>query len=147
MCHLTCISTTSIEDFAGVDDVHFRLEWLGDGSSEPSARFLEYPNKWFLSGKYGGCSCHFRNFMRGWEDLGFHEELDWSPEDEEDVESTRAFYDFMVRVVSEGNKLDTVTVWTGDEPFDRIWTRDVSLSEVSREAFLFLDDYRYRIGP
>jgi|SRR5579862_5611277 len=143
MCHVIFMSTTSTQDFSGVDGEHFLLERLAEVETEPAARVLGYPNRWFLAGRYGGCSCHFRHFLRE-NPPEFWEPQEWFEEDAEDVDATRAFYDLMVGLVNSGHDLDLGIAWEG-EVASR--TMEVSLREVSREAFRFLDGSRLVIRP
>jgi hypothetical protein len=146
VCNVTHLSTTSSEDLAGVDGKNFVLEKISPDFLDDGAGFLEFPSRWFVACRYGGCSCHFRNWAReNPPEFGAPEE--WCEEDPEDVEATGAFYDFVAKLVRAGHQVDTVTVWTSDGPFDTIWTREVSLSDVSREAFRFIENYRFRYVP
>lgn len=107
---------------------------------------MEFPNRWFLGCRYGGCSCHFRNLLReNPPEFGAPEE--WFPEDPDDIDATAAFYDLVSRLIAEGHQVDTVTVWTGDYPFDSIWTRVVCLDTVSRQESRFIDQHRFRFIP
>lgn len=141
MCHITFVSTTSEADFRGVDEPHFHLYPVEADEQEEAATRLSYPHRWYLEGRYGGCSCHFRNWVRQ-NPPEFWEPQDWFEEDPEDVEATRAFYDLIARLVGEGEKVDIVTVWEGE---DVLHDRELSLSEVSREAFRFMDSIRFDV--
>jgi hypothetical protein len=141
MCHITFLSTTAPDDFQGVDDDHFRLERVADDEGEEAARSLAFPHRWYVECRFGGCSCHFRNWLEE-NPPEFGAPEDWFEEDPEDVEATRAFYDFVAGLVAAGHEVDIVTVWTGSVPRH---TWDVSLSEVSREAFRFMDGFRFLI--
>ncbi|MCH7945706.1 MAG: hypothetical protein IIC73_06805, partial [Armatimonadetes bacterium] len=109
------LSTTSDEDLSELNDGPFFFLRPTDQDDAESLALLEHPNKWFLSGQYGGCSCHFRH-RQGVEPLGFGVPLDWYHEDEDDLESTKAVYDVLTRIVSEGHKLDLLDYCEGYGP-------------------------------
>lgn len=129
-----------------MDGKHFVLERIAPDYFRYAAGFLEYPNRWFVACRFGGCSCHFRNNLRE-NPPEFCAPEEWLEEDPEDVDATLAFYDFVTKLVRAGHQIDTVTVWASDAPFDTIATREVSLSDVPRDAFRFFDEYRFRYVP
>lgn len=136
MCYITVLSTTSDEDLSALNNPAFSLTRVE--SSEELTNWLEYPHKWDLTGRYGGCACHFRNWMRE-NPPEFAPPEDWFPEDQEDIKATQAFYALISRLVSEGHKVDSITAWQGDaepRPFE------VSISAVPPEPFRLLDGYR-----
>ncbi|HMS54968.1 MAG TPA: hypothetical protein PKA27_06170 [Fimbriimonadaceae bacterium] len=126
-----------------MDDLNFRLQPVEPDEQEAAVLRLSFPNRWFLECRYGGCSCHFRNWDRQ-NPPEFWEPQDWFEEDPEDVEATQAFYDLVVRLVGEGEKIDIVTVWTGE---DVLHERTISLVEVSKAAFRFMDGFRFDVVP
>jgi hypothetical protein len=65
-------------------------------------------------------------------------------DDEDNIESTRAFYDLLSRLVSEGFQVDVIDSWNGEEANYR--TRPVSLKVVPREEFRFFEGYRFEVG-
>lgn len=141
MCYSINLSTTSDEDLSKLNDgPFFFLAPTHPGDLEFLA-LLEHPNKWCLSCQYGGCSCYFRH-REGVEPLGFGPPLDWYQEDEDDHESTKAVYDVLLRLVSEGHELDLLDIWEGCTPSD-VKTKEVSLKEVSRDDFAFFENCRF----
>lgn len=139
MCYYLFLSTSSEEDFTELPKDHYNFE---RDFKEEEAVFmdgLEYRNRWYISGRYGGCSCHFRFFMG---DVEFGPEEDWREEDPEAVESTAELFDVFKRLVSEGHRLDAIAVWAGTEP-DMVGFKEVLMAELKREDFLFLENYRF----
>jgi hypothetical protein len=155
MCYSIYVSTTSKEDLAGLPEDHFqfqRIEGSEIGNDLGILALLAYPERWLLLCKYGGCSCHFRHLGevvggrngRRQEPFGVPE--DWMPEDEEDLESTKAVFDALSLLLSKGNQVDLIDVWTDTAP-DSVQTLNVSLGEVPRDAFRFLEGYRMCLSP
>ncbi|MCH8979498.1 MAG: hypothetical protein IH945_09705 [Armatimonadetes bacterium] len=145
MCFSIYLSTTSDEDLSKLNDGPFFFLRPGENDDVQFLALLEHANQWFLSCQYGGCSCHFRH-REGVEPLGFGLTLDWFPEDDDDLESTKAVYDVLSRLVSEGHKLDLLDVWEGYLPSE-IKARTVSLHEVSRDEFAFFEQCRFIFVP
>ena len=79
-------------------------------------------------------------------DLGFGHPVDWFPEDDDDIESTSAFYNFMAHLVWQGYKFDLIDLLEQSGP-ECIRQLVVSLSEVPRESFRFFENYRFEIVP
>ena len=92
-------------------------------------------------GRYGGCSCHFRNWLKE-NHPEFWEPQDWFSEDPEDIESTRAVYDLLAHLVEDGERVDVSSAWTGEEVSHDL---EVSLSCVGRDAFRFMDGFRFEV--
>ena len=121
-----------------------------DNSEEAQLlRLLSYSNNWYLSGKYGGCSCHFRHTEGGYHPTTKQTSMpyfsipeDWSPEDPEDVESTAAFYDALVQIVNTGYQVEILDAWSGTKP-TRIRTIPISLTKVPRDKFRFFNGFRF----
>jgi hypothetical protein len=137
------MSTTSDADLEGSDGAHYRLRAVSADEQEPAIEPLAYPFRWFVECRFGGCSCHFRNFLEG-NPPEFWEPQDWFEEDPDDVEATRAFYDLLSQLVREGHRVDIATAWSGDEVRHAL---EVSLSKVSRADFRFMDAYRFEVVP
>ena len=137
------MSTTSEANLEASDGVHYLLHAVTDEEREAAVEHLAYRSRWFVACRFGGCSCHFRSFVEG-NPREFWEPQDWFEEDPEDVEATRAFYDLVSSLVGHGHQVDIVTVWSGDAVRHQF---DVSLSEVSREAFGFMDGTRFELVP
>lgn len=67
---------------------------------------------------------------------------EWYEENPEDIEATKAFYDFVAGLARAGHRVDSVTLWD-EEPASAIATLVVDFSKVSREAFRFFDGVRF----
>ena len=143
MCHMVYISTSSDEDLAKIGSRYFSIRAVDPDEGPDVDEALEYPSRWYISGRWGGCSCHLRYFPDA---LGFHDGLDWWPEEPNAVEDTAAIYDMLQRLVAEGNKVDVVDLWN-DEAYDGFESITVSLSEVTREKFLFMENRRLNLTP
>lgn len=107
---------------------------------------LAYPHRWFLTCRYGGCSCHF------WHSDYREEAPDFGPlepwmgeEDPEDVEATSAFFELVARIVGEGHRID-VTDMSDEMMPQYVRSIHVSLREVSRENLRFYDGWRLDFG-
>src|SRR5207248_386415 len=109
--------------------------------TEDALTLLQYPNRWHLASKYGGCSCHYRHWCKENGDC-FDSPQEWMPEDAEDIESTAAFYELVTVIISAGHQVDLVDVWNGTSRED-VRVVDVSLSEVPPEAFRFFENARF----
>lgn len=75
----------------------------------------------------------------------FAEPQDWSPEDVDEVDSIKWPYDHFKEIVEAGHQLDIVDVWT-DTSAEDVVDIEVSLSEVGREAFRFVEAGRLGFG-
>jgi hypothetical protein len=137
MCYSVYFSTDSQEDFAAIESEHFRIFVLDPAKDSKVLGLLGYANRWYVQSQYGGCSCHFRHGM----ERGFRPVEDWCPEDADDVDATVHFYDFMRRLLTEGHQLDLLDIWEGT-PSEKVVRIEVSLAEVARESFQFLDGTR-----
>lgn len=96
---------------------------------------LRFANRYFLSCRFGGCSCHFRHAH---EELGFGLPEDWFQEDEANFAPTAAFYQFLRGVLDAGYPVDLIDVWSDTDPV-ALETRRVRMSEVSEQEFRFLE--------
>ena len=149
MCYTVFFSTTSDEDLSEAGHGLF-TPYRTDGHTweEEAIELLAHPNRWYLECRYGGCSCHFRHIESYIATFG----LPGDPlpggqdEDEDDIESTAAFYDLIKRLVDEGHDIDVIDVWS-DTPNERVQTMDVSLSEVTRDTFRFFASHRFMLRP
>lgn len=146
MCHVIHVSTTSLEDFLQLPTDHYRFEQPDEATDKESLGLLKHPNKWYLSGRHGGCSCHFRHFHGFGLVSDFWPPKDWYPEDDDEIEATAAVYDVFARIVAEGHQLDMLDTWN-DEGLDSVVSISVSLSQVPRESFRFFENYRFEMVP
>ena len=142
MCNMVFVSTDSPEDLAAIVSPNFEFSLLSEVEDLKLTCVLEHPNRWFVTGRYGGCSCHLRHLIDDPRvDFGFHEPFDWCPEDPEDVEDTAAIYDVFRRLVTNGANVDVVDLWNS-EVAEPVETVTVSLAEIDRGKFLFMENRR-----
>lgn len=139
MCNLILFSTDCEEDLASAGGGLFIVEPCEQDNPHKAEQYLQHPHKWQLICRYGGCSCHFRRIIT--EEPGFMGPADWLPEDDDDVESAAAFYDFAKELVNRGHRLDLVDVWDSEPQFKG--TLDVSFERVSKQEFLFFEGFRF----
>jgi len=144
VCYSIYLSTTSEEDLSVLPSTLFRFIPATEDYDVEILSLLDHPARWHLECQYGGCSCHFRHLGEG-SDLGFAPPADWCPEDDDDIESTKAAYDVIAHILAGGHKLDLVDVWT-DAKAAEVTTLDVSLSEVQRDSFRFFENRKFMLS-
>lgn len=142
MCHLIYLSTNSDQDLATLPSDLFSFVRPSKAEIEQMKGLLRHQNVWYLTGAYGGCSCHFRHLLWESTSLGFGDPEDWFPEDEDDIASTHAVYDAISDLVKQGYKVDLVDQWSGD-PVET--SLEVSLCEVTRTKFRFWAGHRFEL--
>ena len=141
MCYVIYLSTTSEEALDDLPRDLCRFAPVTDADDMELVELLAHPQRWYLESRYGGCSCHFRH-LGGESDMCFDPPEEWCPEDDDDVESTAAVYDFLARIVESGHKLDIISAWNGTSP-QEIKDLPVSLHAVPRDSFRFFENYRF----
>lgn len=146
MCYEIYVSTNSPEDLGMLSRNLFRFGQPDEEREAGPIAMLSYPNKWYLSGRYGGCSCHFRHLSIWSESLGFGAPEDWFPEEVEEVESTAAAYDLFSRLVAEGWSLEALDTSSGANLGD-MKSMKVSMGEVPRDSFRFFENFRFEFTP
>jgi hypothetical protein len=144
MCYTIFLSTTSAEALDALPYELYQFVRTTEKEDQTIGDLIKYPHRWYLTGQYGGCSCHFRHLGEG-SDMYFSPPEDWSPEDADDIESTGAVYDALAHIVTSGHRLDLVDMWNGTDPAD-IRDLPISLSNVSRDAFRFFENHRFIVG-
>lgn len=154
MCHSVLISTTSEQDFGNVEFQGFSLSPISE-QEKSLAQVLKHPQQWYVHSAYGGCSCHFRHSQ---EDLEHPASLPsrstfstpeeeaikfgGESEDDDDVEHTRLFFDFLQSLLASGEQVDLVNWWNQVDP-SLYREREVNLAEVGRERFRFFENTRF----
>jgi len=141
MCYSTYFSTTCDRDLASIESDHFIVRLPKADDDEAHLAVLAYPNRWYLSSRFGGCSCHYRH---AFEDLGFGPPVDWYSEEAGNVEATRHVYDLFHEILSQGHQLDILDVWS-DTPVEDVHSIEVALRNVPRDHFRFLEDVHMRL--
>lgn len=146
MCYVVAFSTTCADDLAQDPDGHYYIVPLPQDDFA-HAENLAYSNKWFLGCRYGGCSCHFWHESRLNAEPDFKPLEAWMPEeDEEDMASTAAFFDFVSSLVLKGYRVDVVDMLEDMMP-QYVRSREVSIRDVPREFFRFYDGWRFDLRP
>ena len=100
---------------------------------------MRYPHTWYVGSK-SGCSCTFRHLHSI--DLGFSAPVDWYPEDPDELEATKLFYDIVSNLVMEGSHVDCISLWAGAAK-NGVPTLEVDLSSIKREAFRFFENHHF----
>lgn len=144
MCYLIFFSTTDKRNFGDSSSAFFQIEPIKSTDPDDVVDSLAHPFKWYLASRYGGCSCHYRHWPGG--DPLFGPPVDWFPEDEDDVEATAGFYDFVSSIVHAGHNIDVIDIWGPGEE-EAFPTTAVRLSEVSRADFRFVENHRLDLVP
>ncbi len=103
------------------------------------ADLLRYSHKWYV-GVRSACSCTFRHLCQV--AIGFGPPEEWYPEEPEEIEATKQFYDVVASLVSAGQRVDCLSHWAGT-PKNAIKHLDVDLASISREAFRFFENYHF----
>ena len=151
MCYSVYVSTTSDEDLSVLPPGHFHFVpvegttfSLGETTYDDTEAlaWLTYPHKWYLSGRHGGCSCHFRHWDSGQVEPTFERPVDWFPEDQDDVDSTNALYDELARIVQAGHQVDLIDTWNS-ENLENASSLTLSMSALPRDAFRFFLNVRF----
>ncbi|MFH0782409.1 MAG: hypothetical protein V2B20_10735 [Pseudomonadota bacterium] len=133
------ISTNSDQDLAINNNKLIKFEKAQNEDEELPKEILSYKNIWYV-GSASGCSCSFRHLMTP--DLGFSEPVDWYEEDGEDIEATKQLYDVLKKVLEKGKQVEIVDKWTQVESKD-IKEMEISLSEINRNEFRFIENYKF----
>ena len=142
MCYVIYLSTTSQEDLSQLPSKLYHFLPVTEEDDPDIIDLLDYPARWYLECQYGGCSCHFRHL--GGSYLEFAPPADWFPEDADDIEATKAVYEVLEQMLANRQNVDVVDVWTNAQP-EAIKDLDVSLSEVSKDAFRFFENYKFNL--
>ena len=141
MCYTVFLSTTSAEALDELPSALYKFVCTTEQDDRAIGDLLKYPHRWYLTGQYGGCSCHFRHDAEG-NNSGFGIPEDWCPEDADNIESTGAVYDALTHIVAGGHSVDLVDIWNGAGP-EGIRDLSVSLHDVPRDAFRFFENVRF----
>jgi hypothetical protein len=141
MCYGVYISTDSMEDLSKRNSELVQFEKVKDSNGDPCAALLDFPNKWFVRSK-SGCSCTFRHLMSI--DLGFSDPVDWSEEEQDELDATGELYSALTDLLSSGHHVDLIDRWEGAQPED-ITVLDVSLDVVSKTAFRLFEDHKFKL--
>ncbi len=145
MCYCVLLSTTCPDDLGRLPGGLCRFIRPDPDYAQASLGLLAYPHRWELLGHDGDCGCHLRHLWAGSEPE-FHPPVEWFPEETEDIESTRAVYDLLTRLLAAGHRVDLVDAWM-DAGTEGIETMELSLGAVPREDFRFFENWRFDLRP
>jgi hypothetical protein len=141
MCYGVYVSTDCGKDLSAGNSELVRFEKVGDTGVEPCIRLLFYPNRWYVGSK-SGCSCTFRHLHSV--ELGFGKPVDWYEEEQDQLHATAELYHTLESLLLSGCQVDLLDRWEGAEP-DDIKTLDVSLDDVSEQAFRMFENHKFRL--
>ena len=139
MCYLVYISTDFDGELAQHNSGLISFEKDISEGDPDIIDLLQYENRWYVGSK-AGCSCTFRHLHSI--ELGFGEPVDWYAENPDEIDATRLFYDVMIDLISSGNQVDCIEIWTGTKK-DQIKRLDVNLASISRKAFRFFENHHF----
>ena len=139
MCYLVYISTNFEGDLAQHNSGLISFEKDVSEGDPDIIDLLQYKNRWYVGSK-AGCSCTFRHLHSI--ELGFGEPVEWYAEDPDEIDATRLFYDVMIDLISSGNQVDCIEIWTGTKK-DQIKRLEVNLGSISRKAFRFFENHHF----
>ena len=139
MCYLVYMST----DFPGDLTQHNSIlisfnKHFSD--FEPEIRdLLLYKYLWYVGSK-SGCSCTFRHLSSV--EIGFGKPVDWYPENSDAIKATRIFYNVALSLISSGNTIDCIEIWSGTTK-DQIKRLKVDLLTIKRDEFRFFENHHF----
>lgn len=145
MCYSVYLSTDSDEDLSLRNSELVRFKCLDDpndkDAQDPCLSLLDYPHRWYVGSK-AECSCTFRHLYSI--ELGFSEPVDWYEEEQDQIDATKELYVVLAAILSSGHHCDLVDRWEGAEP-DSIKILDVSVTDVSHDAFRLFENHKFRL--
>ena len=141
MCYGVYISTDSPEDLGTRNSELVRFKKVTDPSTDHCTGLLQHPNQWYVGSK-SECGCAFRHLNSV--ELGFGPPEDWAPEEKDEIDATKELYATLTSLLSSGHRVDLLDRWEGAEP-DEITTLDLSLDDVTQEAFRLFENHMFRL--
>ena len=142
MCYALLLSTTSGDDLSQFNSEALRFE--RKIPNRLSSKDLLYPHQWYV-GSRTGCSCSFRHLYEP--ELGFGIPVDWSPEDEADIEATLKFIRLVRSLLTKGEKVDCIDLWAGSDAEDVVVPLMlVNLDQIRDEEFRFFENYHFNFS-
>ena len=139
MCYLVYISTDFKGDLTKHNSALISFEKDFTNCEPEIIDLLLYKHQWYVGSKTG-CSRTFRHLSSI--ELGFGEPVYWYEESSDEIEATKIFYDEILSLIFQGNKVDCIEIWAGTKK-DQIKRLEVDLSAVPRDAFLFFENHHF----
>ena len=139
MCYLVYISTDFEGDLSRHNSALIRFEKDFSNCAPEVMDLLLYKYSWYVASK-AGCSCTFRHLSSI--ELGFGKPVGWYEEHLDEIEATKIFYDEISGLISQGNKVDCIEIWSGTKK-DHIKRLKVDLSLIARDDFRFFENYHF----
>jgi len=139
MCYLVYISTDFEGDLSQHNSALISFEKYFTNADTEIIDLLLYKYHWYVSSK-AGCSCTFRHLSSI--ELGFGEPVYWYEESSDEIEATKIFYDEILSLIFQGNKVDCIEIWEGTNK-NQVKLLEVDLSAVPRDAFRFFENHHF----
>lgn len=139
MCYLVYISTDFDGDLALRNSTLVSFEKDFTHTDPAIVDLLLYKHLWYV-GSNAGCSCTFRHLPSV--GLGFGEPVEWFPEEADEIEATKMFYDVIADLKTAGHKVDCIEIWAGTRK-DEIKRLTVHLDNIPRDAFRFFENHHF----
>ena len=139
MCYLVYISTDFDGDLSRHNSGLLSFEKDISEGDPDIIDLLLHKNSWYVGSK-AGCSCTFRHLHSI--ELGFGEPVEWYAEDPDEIDATKLFYDVMINLISSGNQVDCIEIWTGTKK-DQIKRLKVNLASISKKTFRFFENHHF----
>ena len=141
MCYMIVLSTSSPEDLTQYNSNLLSFEAKLPGLAEENE--LNLPHRWFVGSK-DGCSCAFRHLHASAVELGFSDPEEWYPEEQDDIDATKQFYEVVSKLVYDGYSVDCVDAWDHQEGKSSLsGTEVVSIKAVKSTEFRFFENYKF----
>ena len=139
MCYLIYMSTDYGEDLSRHNSALIRFEKDFSNCEPEVLELLQYKYHWYIGSK-AGCSCTFRHLLSV--ELDFGEPVDWYEEQPDEIEATKIFYDVVASLISSGNRVDCMDIWSGAKK-EQIKRLTVDLLSITRDTFRFFENHHF----
>jgi hypothetical protein len=139
MCYLVYLSTDDDTDLRVHNSPLVAFDRNLDRGEKAPLGILQFAHRWYV-GSATGCSCAFRQLISI--ELGFDVPQDWCPEDPDNIEATKQFYDVVAELVGLGRLVDCMSWWVRT-PEDNVIRMNVDLASVSRDHFRFFENHHF----
>ena len=139
MCYLVYISTDFEGDLSQHNSALISFEKDLTNREPEIMDLLQHNHPWYVGSK-AGCSCTFRHLLSV--ELGFGKPVDWYEENSDSIKATRIFYDVASSLISSGNTIDCIEIWSGTKK-DQIKRLKLDLSTIKRDEFRFFENHHF----